>query len=92
MAEILRDFLIEVINYTLLEIFKWERFSSHANHKAFSKAWGEKNEFPNMLHTEIEVIYSHQFQNEILETTLILLPSHEFITLASTVLDIQYLN
>lgn len=45
-----------------------------------------------MLHTEIEVIYSHQFQNEILETTLILLPSHEFITLVSTVLEIQHLN
>lgn len=45
-----------------------------------------------MLHTETEVIYSHQFQNEILETTLILLPSHEFITLVSTFLDIQYPN
>jgi len=53
---------------------------------------GENNEFPNMLHTEIQIVYSHQFQNKILETILILLPSRECIILVLTALDIQYLN
>lgn len=49
-------------------------------------------EFPNMLHTEIQAIYSHQLQKKILETILILLPSHEFIILVSATFDSQYLG
>ena len=67
----------------LLPACKWQ---------GFLKVWGKKKEFPNMLDTEIQVIYSHQFQNKILETILILLPSHEFIILVSRILDSQYLD